>query len=283
MEKKDSPNQDVYTKNKKARINLRERKMKMGVLSRPTHRVRREKASTNTTTLTNKHVDFVDQGATPQGKTNVSNTMVLTAYNKKVSYFDLKTYKKWFEMEVEEPLYTFENLSPEHPFIVVLGGSPSLMIYHLRDKVLVGGKYTKHSKDSKVYCLKYIPSRDFVISGSSSGELILWKFHKDNHLLSFCSLVRPSNEGKHINNILRLNDEKQTILVANNSRNLTLFSLDFLEKKELFQNYKDFLYSKNKVHLRNGHERDLIINDLQEETIGLANYDMAKKNIAFNK
>ena len=115
------------------------------------------------------------------------------------------------------------------------------------------------------------------------GEIVLWKFHSHNLALSFCSLVRPSNEGRHINRILSTNDDSRCIIVANNSRNLTLFSLDSLPKEEIFANYKDFLYSKNKVNLRNGFQRDLIINDLQEETSGLANYNLSKKNVAFNK
>ena len=216
-------------------------------------------------------------------KPSHSNTMIISAFNKKVFYFDLGLYKKWHELEVEETLFTIEMLHPEHKNVVIFGGSPSLFVYHIRDKVIIGGKYTKHQEGSKVYAVKYIPKRNFVLSGSSNGDLVLWKFHPENLCLSFCSLLRPSNEGRHINRIISLNDEKESIILANNSRNLTLLSIDCLGKDELFENYKDFLYSKNKLNLRNGFERDLIINDLEEEVSGVANFHMAKKNIAMNK
>lgn len=278
----------MYTKNSRARVNLRERKIKMGGMSRPTRVIKRDRNTVKTQTVSNKHSAYVESG----GKDNplqmdsqsmFSHTMVLSAFNKKVFYFDLGLYKKWHEFEVEETLYTIELLHPEHQNIAVFGGSPSLFVYHIRDKVLVAGKYTKHPKGSRVYALKYLPKRDFLISGSSNGDLVLWKFHAHNLALSFCSLLRPSNEGKHINRILSLNDEKDSILLANNSRNITLLSVDCLDKDELFSNYKDFLYSQNKLSLRNGFERDLIINDLEEETSGVANYHLAKKNVALNK
>jgi hypothetical protein len=260
----------------------------MGGISRPTRTIKRDRNVVKTTTVTNKHSSYVESG----GKKNpmnmekgdkMSHTMIISAFNKKVFYFDLGLYKKWHEFEVEETLFTIEMLHPEHKNIVILGGSPSLFVYHIRDKVIVGGKYTKHQEGSKIYALKYIPKRNFIISGSSNGDLVLWKFHPHNLALSFCSLLKPSNEGRHVNRIISLNDEKESILLANNSRNLTLLSIDCLGKDELFENYKDFLYSKNKVSLRNGFQRDLIINDLEEETTGLANYHNAKKNIAMNK
>jgi hypothetical protein len=257
-------------------------------MNRPTRTVKREKNVVKTTNISNKHKTYMESG----GKDNpmalsdpnlFSHTMVLSAYKKKVFYFDLGLYKKWHEFEVEETLYTIEMLHPEHKHIAIFGGSPSLFVYHIRDKVLVGGKYTKHQEGVNIYSLKFISKRNFIISGSSNGELVLWKFHPHNLALSFCSLLKPSNEGKHINRILSLNDTKESILLANNSRNLTLLTIDCLNKEELFKNYKDFLYSENKLNLRNGFERDLIINDLEEETTGLANYHLAKKNIAMNK
>ena len=257
-------------------------------MTRPTRVVRREKNTTKTSTISNKHTAFVESGgkANPTNQdpsSKMSHTMVISAYKNKVYYFDLGMYKKWHEFQVEETLYTIELLHPEHKHIAIFGGSPSLFVYHIRDKVLIGGKYTKHGSTQNIYALNYIPKRDFIISGSSTGELVLWKFHPHNLALSFCSLLKPSNEGKHINRILSLNDPRESILLANNSRNLTLLSIDRLDRDELFKNYKDFLYSENKLNLRNGFERGLIINDLEEETSGVGNYHLAKKNVALNK
>lgn len=260
----------------------------MGVMSRPTRTVKRNKNTIRTTQITNKHNTYIESGGKVnpedlEGASRNSHTMIISAFGKKVYYFDLGLYKKWHEFQVEETLYTMEMLHPEHKNVVIFGGSPSLFVYHIRDKILIGGKYTKHSEGSKVYAVNYIPKRNFVLSGSSNGDLVLWKFHPENLCLSFCSLLKPSNEGRHINRIISLNDEKESIIIANNSRNLTLLSIDCLDKEELFSNYKDYLYSKNKLNLRNGFQRDLIINDLEEETSGVANYHLAKKNIAMNK
>lgn len=248
--KKGEIEQEVYQKNKSKRVNLQE--MRKKTISRPTRKVMRKEQS-------------------PQKKTETiskcSQTMILSAFDKKVFYFDLGLYKKWFEFEVKETLYTFEHLAPKYPDIVIFGGSPSLMIYHLKERELMPVLFNKHLSTSKVYTIKYIQENDFVISGSSTGEIILWKYNDDKKVLIFYCFIQPSNEGRHINKVMHVNDSFSSILVANNSKNLSLFRINSISKEELLESFDDFLFSNNPdYNIKKGNKKNIIINDNEVET-----------------
>lgn len=88
--KKGDVEYDVYMKSSKGRVNLRDRRKKIGIPSRPTRKVLRKGNSTQITNISNKHADFADTGVNPNTKVGqVSNTMVMSAYGKKVIIFFL--------------------------------------------------------------------------------------------------------------------------------------------------------------------------------------------------
>ena len=89
--KKGDVEYDVYMKNSDKRVNLRDRRKKMGMPSRPNRKIHRNANTVKTTNISNKHVDFAETGVNPISKVGeVSNTMVLSAYGKKVVYNNLK-------------------------------------------------------------------------------------------------------------------------------------------------------------------------------------------------